>query len=315
MRDLHVSAELLDRFARGDLDDRELSEVLEHLEQCASCTRAGEARAAKDLGALHAGLSGAQTPAGSRTLVWTLAAAAAIAIAVLSLALPGKRASDERAAPASSMATPAKPVLIGPVPAAHETTVAYPDPEWLRLVDAATRSGRLPFPPDLEALYASPDTVRGTGGSVERISPAAVVLDEVRPTFTWPAREGGTYVVSVFHDEHELLHSAPLRVPRWKPDRDLPRGRTLAWQVEVTGHGAFETIPGPPSPPARFRIVTDAEHRDLVRARSLPDDPLLLAVLYARTGMRIEALASLRRAAAGNEVAKRILAHETSTAH
>jgi hypothetical protein len=310
-----VTAEVLDRFARGDLDDRGLSEVLDHLEHCASCARAGEARASDDLGVLRAGLTGTQTPARSSALVWTLAAAAAIAIAVLSLVRPKEPAPDRRAAP--SKATAAKTVPIRPAPAGHETAVAkgYPDPEWQRLVDASSRSGRLPFPRDLEALYASPDTVRGAGGSVERISPAAVVLDEVRPTFNWPAREGGTYIVSVFHDDREVMQSEPLRVPRWKPSRDLPRGRTLAWQVEVTGHGAFHTIPGPPSPPARFRIVTAAEHQELVRARSLQNDPLLLAVLYARTGMRTEALASLRRAAASNEAAKRILAHEISIAH
>jgi hypothetical protein len=310
MRDPHVTAKVLDRFARGDLDDRELSGVLDHLEQCQSCARAGEARAAGDLGALRAGLTATEAPARSRAPVWTLAAAAAIAIAILSLALPKERAPDRRAA--SSKATAAETVPIHPA-TAMAGAKGHADPEWQRLVDAAIRSGRLPFPPDLEALYASPDTFRGAGGSVERISPSAVVLDELRPAFTWPAREGGTYVVSVFHDDREVMHSGPLRVPRWKPDRDLPRGRTLAWQVEVTGHGAFATIPGPPSPPARFRIVTEGEHQDLVRARSLQgDDPLLLAVLLAKSGMRAEALASLRRAAGENEMAKRILAHETA---
>jgi hypothetical protein len=59
--------------------------------------------------------------------------------------------------------------------------------------------------------------------------------------------------------------------------------------------------------------VKEAEHRELAEARERhPDDSLLLSVLYARSGLRTEALEALRRAAADDEAAKRILDHETS---
>ncbi len=309
MKDVHMTAAVFERFARGDLEDGELFDVLEHLEQCQSCARAGQARAAGDLPALRQELLAETQRPRTHASVWLAAAAALIVIAILSAWLiRNERAPQPQ--PVPPMATRGNDVAPAPPPPAP-VAVAYADPEWKRLVETATASGRLPLPADLATLRTSPDTVRGPSGTIERISPAGAVIDEVRPTFTWPSRTNGIYSVSIFDGDREVMHSPPLQVPRWKPDRDLPRGRTLAWQVEVTGHGSLETIPSPPSPPATFRIVTENGQREIARVRSLhPDDHLLLAVLYAHNGMRAEALASLRRA--DDEVAKRILAHETS---
>ncbi|HYI12219.1 MAG TPA: hypothetical protein VEK57_24410 [Thermoanaerobaculia bacterium] len=316
MRELHVTAEVLDRFARGDLDDAGLFDVVEHLETCEACARAGQDRAANDLTALRTGWTSEPAVRRRPVYVWTLAAAAAIAIALLSvLLMPRERPSPRD--PGQTIATPrpgkAVPVIPSrPAPAIEER---YHDPEWQRAVTRALRSERLPFPKSLEELSGPEDTVRGGTGSAERVAPAGVVVDEVRPTFTWPSRKGGTYTLFVFDDDREVMQSPRLQRPRWTPDRDLPRGRTLTWQVEVTGLEDFETIPSPPSPPARFRIVKEAEHRELVEARERhPGDHLLLSILYARNGMRAEALEALRRAAAGDEAAKRILDHETSPA-
>jgi hypothetical protein len=162
-------------------------------------------------------------------------------------------------------------------------------------------------------LRAPADIVRGSTAAQERVHPSGVVIDDVRPTFTWPPRNGATYLVSVFHEDRRVIQSPPLEVPQWRPDRDLPRGRTLAWQVEVMRGGAVETIPRPPSPPALLLITSEAHHRDIEHARELyPDDHLLHAVLYARSGMRSEALASLRRSAAVQPATKQILDHETN---
>ena len=309
MKDGHMSAAALERFARGDSPDGELFEVLDHLEQCESCARAGQARAAGDLSMLRQEmLTETQRPR-TNAFMWLAAAAALIGIAILSAWLiRNERAPQPQSTP--PMATRGDEVTPAPSTQAP-VVVAYADPDWKRLVDTATASGRLPFPAELETLRTSPDTVRGPTGTIERISPSGVVIDEVRPTFTWPSRTNGTYSISIFDGDREVTHSPPLQVAQWKPDRDLPRGRTLAWQVEVTGHGAFETIPSPPAPPAMFRIVTEDGQREIARVRSLhPDDHLLLSIVYAQNGMRAEALASLRRA--DDEVAKRILAHETS---
>jgi len=294
----HLTAEVIDRFARGDLDDAQLSTVLQHLETCPACARAGRTRAADDLAALREELTAEPPTAARGRFWWTIAAAAAIALVIVTALLLPKERSAER------------PRALAP-PRATETVTAEPAPN--DLVTRAIESGRLPFSRDLDALRAPADTVRGGAGSRERVMPAGVVIDETRPTFTWPARDGRSYTVSVFDDDREVLRSPPLNAPRWTPDRDLPRGRTLAWQVEIKG-GGVETIPSPPSPPAMFRIVTEADHRDLVQARGRHgDDDLVMAVLYARSGMRAEAMRALQgAAAAGNAAAKRILDYETS---
>lgn len=294
----HLTAEVIDRFARGDLDDGQLSEVLHHLETCQSCARAGRTRAAHDLAALREELAAEPPPAWHSGFWWAIAAAAASAM----VAIPALLRPKEQ---------PAKPARAITVPRARETVTAKPVQN--DLVTRAIESGRLPFPKDLDALRAPADTVRGGAGSKERVMPAGVVIDETRPTFMWPARDGGAYTVSIFDDDREVLRSPPLNAPRWTPERDLPRGRTLVWQVEIKGRGGLETIPSPPSPPAMFRIVTEADHRDLVQARERHgNDDLLMAVLYARSGMRAEAMRALRRAAASNAAAKRILDYETS---
>lgn len=324
-----MTAEVLDRFARGDLDDAALSEFLHHLEGCEACAGAGQERVAGDLTALRTGWTDAgrgfstplkgtgglkPRPTLSRT-AWTFAAAAAVALAVISVLLIPRERPSAPPPPGRAVVVPQPRQAVPITPVVTPSEERYANPEWQRAIASALASGRLPFPKDLDELRAPDDTVRGAGGSAERIAPAGVVIDDVRPTFVWPSREGATYTVFVFEDDRKVLESPALRRPRWVAGRDLPRGRILTWQVEVTAGGSFETIPSPPSPPALFRITKAADHEELVQARKLhPDDPLLLAVLYARSGMRAEALEALRRAAAGNETAKRILDHETSTA-
>jgi len=49
-------------------------------------------------------------------------------------------------------------------------------------------------------------------------------------------------------------------------------------------------MPAPPAPPAIFRIISQRERDELVRARAeAGDDHLLLALLYARAGIVDEA--------------------------
>ncbi len=310
----HLSQEVLDRFARGDLGDEDLSAVLAHLETCPSCAQVGREHVRRDVIALRAELTATRTARSWPTVAWSLAAAAAIALAILAaLLVPRERKpSPSVDPPVARDVTPPR----GTPPPQTSTQIAasYANPEWQKLVSRAQETGRLPFPADLADLQRPADVVRGTTNAAERVSPSAVVIDDARPTFTWPSRSAGTYVVSVFdEDQREVVHSPALEVPRWIPAADLPRGRTLAWQVEVTRGDMLETIPRPPSPPALFRIVSERNHADLARAKTLhPHDPLLHSILYAQSGMRTEALASLRLAARGNSTAERILNYEIS---
>ena len=306
----HLSGDQFDRFASGQLDDRELGDVLLHLETCDLCGRAGETRVAGDVSRLREELFDAEAPSPSRAWWWIAAAALAAALAGVLLLRDDARPRPVRQTPVVAQTTAPQP----PQPPVRTVTPApaYADPEWQRLVAGAVETARLPFPADLAALQAPADIVRGLSQPIERVEPTGIVIDDVRPAFTWPARSG-TYTVSVFDDAREVIRSAPLTRARWTPGRDLPRGRTLSWQVEVARDGAIETIPSPPAPPALFRIAGASEHRQLERARAEhPNDFLLQSVLYARAGMRREALAALERAAATTAAARRILDHETA---
>jgi len=315
----HLSPEKLDRFAHGDLGDDDLSAVLEHLETCPSCAQAGREHVRRDVAALRVELTATSAARSWRKVAWSLAAAAAIALAILAaLLFPRERKPKPSVRP--PVVREETPPRTAPPPPQTTTQIGsgYADPQWQELVSRAAETGRLPFPANLAALQRSEEVVRGTANATEeRVSPAGVVIDEVRPTFTWSSRSRGTFVVSVLDESHrEVVHSSPLQVPRWRPDIDLPRGRTLEWQVEVEHGDARETIPSPPSPLPIFRIVSEKDHQDFVRAKALhPDDPLLHAVLFARSGMRAEALASLRLASQRNDAAKRILDHEVAVSY
>lgn len=159
------------------------------------------------------------------------------------------------------------------------------DPEWQWLVSRAVETGDLPFPDDVDS---------------------GIVVDDARPELTWPARAGATYVVSVFDGDRAIARSEPLPVPRWHPHRELPRGRTLTWQVEVPRRDKTEVIPA--TPRAMFRVTRVRDHRELANAKSSrADDDVLLAVLYARAGLRDDARDALRRGAAKGDAASHML--------
>lgn len=290
----HVTTELLDRMARRDLTPEEFLGVARHLESCDDCARQGRERAARDLVALQEEFKPAPR---SRRRIWLSAIAAALAVLLLALLFTRDDAPSERA-PVVDVTDP--PSRTAPRTATTpDAAAAYADPEWERLVAEAKRSGTLPFPPDLDALRGQEEILRGSSDESQRVSPAGIVIDETRPTFRWPARKAGRYTLFIFDGERQLASSGELDAPRWTAKSDLPRGRTLTWQVEVTDGERVETIPRPPAPPAMFRIATDAGHRDLVRALAAhPRDHLLHAVLYARAGMRREALEAMGRAKA-----------------
>lgn len=281
----HPDHEELVAFVDGALGAAEREIVESHLDDCARCsTDVG------DLVALRA-----TKPRRSRWRIILTAAAAAVIAAVLILL----RSDDP--------VTPPAPKTAPPRPAVTETTTttARPAPvvekpryakrEWERLVTAAIATGVLPFPKD---FALEPDVLRGPDeGAKGKLHPSGIYVDETRPRFTWPARDGATYVVSVFSGEEEIAHSEPLTSTSWTPSRALTRGRTYIWQVEATSGDVREILPAPPAPPAMFRIVSARDHEELVLARrEHPEDHALHAVLAARAGLREEALASWARA-------------------
>lgn len=265
---------------RADAASREIIET--HLEECESCR--AEVRGLR---------AAAAEFASARRSTWWLAVAAILIILIaIAVMVDNRPAGGPRQ----------RPPVISTAPPVDSTAsprrVPYANARWESLVSDALRTARLPYPRDLDALREGEDRLRsnGDGGKRLRFAPAGNVVDETRPRFVWPSVGDATYVVSVFDNENLIAQSKALRRSEWTPERELPRGRTLLWQVEATHGGAVELLPSPPDPQAMFRIAGADEHADLERAkREHPDDPLLLAVLYARAGLRDEALDALRR--------------------
>jgi hypothetical protein len=290
----HPGRDELARYARRALDLAANEIVETHLDECDECARViAEIRMRRR---------------GATRRVWLTAAAAAIVIALIAVLMVQRSAAPPTVVPPVVKRQPAEERAQPRAPESVQVAEAYADPEWNALVRTATETGRLPLPHDLDTLRGDEDVVRGSGAEAGRVQPAGKVVGVVRPEFSWPSRDGATYTVFVFDVDREIARSAPLSTTRWTVPVDLPRGRTLTWQVEAVHGENIETIPRPPAPPARFRIITEDDQRDLARARELhAGDDLLLGVLYARAGMLDEAKASLQRAAKDDLVARRLL--------
>jgi len=275
-------------YARGRLDIVERELIASHLDECESCA------------AIVA------TQRRRRVRMRWIAIAAGLTLALIAVLLMQRppAVTDQ-----PSVVKKRPPTNVPPQKPREVQQIAsgYGNPEWDALVREARASGQLLIPSSIAELRPPRDVVRGPDGAPEHIRPAYRVIDETRPRFSWPAREGATtYTVFVFDGESEIARSAPLRETHWTPSRDLPRGLTLTWQVEAARDETIDTIPSPPSPPARFRIISESDDADLTRARALHDD-LLLGILYARAGMLEESAVALRRAAQTDATAKRLL--------
>jgi len=274
-------------YADGTAGPAEREIVASHVEDCALCR--------EDLQDLQALRRARPRRRGTWRAVFAVAAALAAVMLVL-------QRSDDRGGPAPP---PVNPPVVTTQPDATPGSglpepptpppPRYANAEWERLVRDAVESERLPFAGGLEN---SPDILRGPdAGTAPELAPSGIVIDDVRPRFSWPAREGATYVVAIYSGDRLVAQSEALTERRWTPATALARGRTYAWQVKATSGGESEIIPAPPAPPARFHVVSRRDHDELAEARRLhPDDHLLHAVLAARAGLREEALQALSRA-------------------
>lgn len=269
------------------LDPAEVEIVESHVDDCAMCRRELE-----DL------LLQREPRRSSRA--WMIALAAAIAAIVVAIAAFVGRTDPETIAPrVIKVIAPPAIETRGPTARTHR----YDNAQWEKLVVDAVTQKRLTFPATRGELSPAPDVLRNSGEIAGGgLSPAGVVLEDARPELAWKSSDGATYTVSVYDGETEVVRSEPLKGSRWRPARALPRGRTLAWQVEVARGNDLQILPAPPAPPALFRIITENEQRELREAvTNFPSEHLLHAVLYARAGLRSNATDALRRAAASGD--------------
>jgi hypothetical protein len=248
------AAAQLPAYVDGTLDEHERDFVEVHLDTCARCRED-----VGDLQELRGSVSRRRSPAGriAGATPKQIAAGAAVVIVIAVGALLMRRTPEVR----------------------REAAVQRPH--------------RIAAPEVIRELRPPREVLRAMRNTVPAMPhPSGVVVESDRPELTWPAFEGEA-VVRVFADGREVAHSGPLHEPRWTPPDPLPRGTTLAWQVEVRRGESLEIIPAPPDPPALFRVLDARTAQKIAAARA---DHLLAGILYARAGVQDRAIEELRLA-------------------
>jgi anti-sigma factor RsiW len=276
----HLRGDEIVAYVDGSASSEEAARAAEHLSYCDACRL--------DVADLRAFSS--RRPRTFAT-AWRMLAAAVVVLAVVITAAIALRR------------TPA-------VPLTTTTPVDRQRAGRDAIVAAALRDG-IPKPAVLVAMVQPGQTMRGVASDDEPrvIEPAGVVIDETRPRFRWSGTGGASVTLSIFSGERTVLQTAALHGNEWTPARELERGSTYRWQIEVTTKGNVMIAPNPSDPPALFTVLSDDAHRalDAARIRFATDD-LFLGVLTARDGLQGEAVDHLRRFCGAHAEEKRAAA-------
>lgn len=175
-------------------------------------------------------------------------------------------------------------------------------PAQVAAVERATAIPPFERAPVLDQLISRPGALLGTasaGAQFELIGPMATAVTTDRPVFRWKALgTHATYVVSVFDDNFQKVVESPATTATaWQPDRPLPRGVVLNWQVTARLAGKTVHAPMPPAPEARLEVASERDATEIEAARRAnPADHLRIASLLAKTGALDEAEAELGQA-------------------
>lgn len=288
----HVSAADLRALRDETLEDARIPEVLDHVASCPECAALAD-RVLSLQDAQHALLEQFDPPSRPR-LTWWLAAAAAVLL-VVGLVFVNLRRGAPR---------PTRPQGLGvnvPQPPAS-------DP-WTDLERDALAAGRIEPPAALLDLQRIGKGQRGPGPmAAAELRPSGAVIASDRPDLTWSATRGARYAVTIFSGETVVATSGLLDRAHWAPAQPLKRGRTYQWQVEVTeADGATRLLPEPSMPEALFRVADAKTLDDLDAARAAhPGDHLLLGIVYARAGLKEQALAELSQHGAAHPDDRRV---------
>jgi len=130
------------------------------------------------------------------------------------------------------------------------------------------------------------------------LGPLGVVVETERPVFTWKPLAGVEYRVSIYGENYQqAAASGWIRAAEWQVLRPLQRGARYSWQLNVRGQGAEFTVPSPPAPEARFRVLSGPEEAGIAQLKaSGRDSHLLLGIRYAQAGVLDDAELELRAA-------------------
>jgi len=185
-------------------------------------------------------------------------------------------------------------------------TTGYGRADWDYAVRDALSRAAVERPSILHDLRPPAQVLRGSDPALQtKMSPAGVVIETTTPSFTWTAKPGGKYVVSVYDGVERVTQSGVIRTTNWRIPQPLRRGRTYTWQVEVRHGNEVKVVPAPPAAPALFHVLDEQDAAMLAEARrEFPGDHLLQGVLYARMGLQQQAVEELWQHAAQHPEAR-----------
>ncbi|HYV11272.1 MAG TPA: tetratricopeptide repeat protein [Pyrinomonadaceae bacterium] len=172
-------------------------------------------------------------------------------------------------------------------------------PAYQELMRKALTSQRIERSSQLQGLTRPPSSLMGANEEREFsvLEPAGVVLINDRPAFRWSRLEGATsYVVEVYDEQFKrVLVSPSIATLSWTATQPLPRGQVYSWQVKAVKDGEEVTVPRPPAPQAKFRVIDQGRLNEILAAeQAYGSSHLTLALLYARAGLLDEAERQLR---------------------
>jgi predicted anti-sigma-YlaC factor YlaD len=174
-----------------------------------------------------------------------------------------------------------------PLPAAYE-----------HMIKRALETGRVEMPLLAELNVKTGSLMGGREKApFKLISPVAKVIEYNDPYLRWEALSGAaSYTVSIFDANFNLVYMSPsLTVNEWRVPQSLPWGSVYSWQVKAVKDGQVITVPEPPAPEAKFKILELEKARELPGARGTYGwSHLTLGLLYAQAGMRDEAAQELQ---------------------
>jgi len=186
---------------------------------------------------------------------------------------------------------------------------------YQELLRKALTSQRIERSSQLQGLTRPPSSLMGNNEEREFsvLGPAGLVLMSDRPALRWTRLEGASvYVVEVYDQQFKRVLASPeLATLEWTATQSLPRGQVYSWQVKAVKDGQEVTVPRPPAPQAKFRVIDEGSLNEISRAkRAYGSSHLTLALLYAKAGLLNEAeqeLRLLQRANPQSEIVRKLL--------
>ncbi len=188
-------------------------------------------------------------------------------------------------------------------------------PEYAEIVAQARSSGRLEVAPAIAALSRSKeqplgDLIQGSGFSLTHPVNEASISD--RPRFSWSVLFGAdNYRVNIYDENFGKVAESPeISSTSWTPSQALDPSHTYSWTVTARIGKREIREPVPPSPEARFKVLSPSQASQLREAaQKYPNDHLLLAALYAKAGAIDDARRELKALAAndpGSDLPRRL---------